>query len=169
VQGIYDFENDPSIEAIDVIMNMHGQPGTLCFWEDGNAKPCTSIAEVANVIKQVPSGNQVGPKKLRALYTDACHGLSQVSYWIDIGFKVAAGSREYDMNHTSDIQRFIKAWIRGKDFERSIDRANSFYAVEASIKLLNRAGILNYPADSTKVTQGDASLTISSPLSAPQN
>jgi hypothetical protein len=167
VQAIYDLENDPSIEAIDVVMNMHGQPGTLCFWEDGDAKHCTSIEKIAHVIQQIPSGNQIGPRKLRALYTDACHSLTQVPFWLEMGFKVAAGTREYDVNHTSDIRKFTSAWTKGKSFERSIHRANTFNGAEAATKFLNRIGVFKKTGDSTKIILGDPSLNISSPSVSP--
>lgn len=162
VQAIYDLENDSSIEAIDVVMNMHGQPGFMCFWEDGDVEHCTPMEEIASVIKQIPSGDKVGPRKLRALYTDACHSLSQLDYWQDMGFKVTAGTKEYDVNHTSDIRKFSESWVRGRTFERSIRKANSFNLWEVSTNVLNRTGIVKKIGDSTKVIQGDATLTISS-------
>lgn len=165
-QAIYDFENDPSIQTIDIVMNMHGQPGRLCFWEEGDAEKCKSMEEVISTLAQLPSGKGLGPKKLRALYTDACHSLTQLPYWKQLGVQVMAGTREYDVNHTSDIRKFTESWTRGKTFERSIQKANSFNLAEASSRLLNRLGWVKKKADSTKVIEGDAELTIDS-LAAP--
>lgn len=161
-QAIYDFENDPSIQVVDIVMNMHGQPGRLCFWEEGDAKKCKSMEEVISTLAQLPSGKGIGPKKLRALYTDACHSQTQLPYWKQLGVQVMAGARENDVNHTSDIRKFTESWIRGKTFERSIRRANSFTVAETGSKIMNRLGLVKAKADSTKVIEGDANLTIRS-------
>lgn len=153
-QAIYDFENDPNIEAIDVVMNMHGRPGQICFWEHTEGD-CQSIEEVVDLLAQLPSGDAIGPRKLRALYTDACHSESQLDAWLRLGFRVAAGTHLFDINHTGDIRRFVDAWTRGKSFQKAIKKANR-------PTLWDLGEVINSESDSAKIVRGDDTLTISS-------
>jgi hypothetical protein len=142
------------IQVIDVIFDLHGHAGSaekspsISFVNETNLPVETSL--VSKKLKNVSKS------KLRALYSDACHGSKHNQDWIKAGFKVVAGSTRVDGNKSTDIRRFFKFWLNGKSFEESIDYANASIQGPIMDRLID--------ADSTKIMMGDGFLTIGSQI-----
>jgi hypothetical protein len=94
----------------------------------------------------------VSHSKLRALYSDACHGSKHSQDWLNAGFKVVAGSKSVDGNKSLDMKRFLRFWIKGKSFKESINHANSSFLGPFMDKSIQ--------ADSTKIISGNEGLSI---------
>lgn len=123
VEQIREYDTDPSIKAIDVIIYIHGEPGQLRFVQDPNGKrekfsKYLSMADVTAPIKAI------GSTKLRALYSDSCYGSTHIQDWLATGFKVVSGSTAVDANQSRDLGIFLRNWTRHETFEYSINQAN---------------------------------------------
>jgi hypothetical protein len=135
---------------IDMIFYIHGRGpqsadgAVLCF----SGKPCVPIAELSQMIRETVPSTQLG-----FLYSDACWGETHLDEMMNAGFKVAAGSRKVDANHTSDLRRFLKWWNQGRSFQDSIDFAN-----RNPISKI-KDSILGKDADSFKTVRGQMSLS----------
>jgi hypothetical protein len=141
IEAIEKAQADPAIQAIDVVFYIHGHVGELCF---NGQEACLPTAELAKHLK---------PEKLRAVYSDACHGSTHLTDLLNAGFQVAAGSASTDANKALDYRRFLKNWLRGFTFEKSIDEANHLWLSRVMDKIIS--------GNSTKITQGQGNLTIS--------
>ncbi|PIP89779.1 MAG: hypothetical protein COW01_07915 [Bdellovibrionales bacterium CG12_big_fil_rev_8_21_14_0_65_38_15] len=143
---------DKNIETIDSIVYLHGKNDkyttgpSICFVQD---LLCTNIYSLAKQILAIPNLQH----KLRALYSDACWGEQHLNGWLESGFKVAAGSRGVDSNHSTDLKRFMKKWSKGASFSEAIDHANNTFFTKISDRLIS-------DADSTKEILGDDSIVI---------
>ena len=115
------FEAQDNVSRVDVIFYIHGhgpsspEGRSLCFY----GEPCLPIDIFSEHIKDINLNNKLG-----ILYSDACWGSTHLDAMIDAGFMVAAGSTKVDANQTSDLRRFLKSWISGNSFKKSIDFAN---------------------------------------------
>ena len=142
------FQNDPNISAIDVIFYLHGHSSAdyptpeICFVsENHQCYPSTKLSD-----------DLIGNSKLRALYSDACHGHEQNEDMIVAGFKVVAGSKGTDSNFMLDMKRFLKKWTQGESFQDSIHYANQTRLG----KIMDRLG----HGDSEKIVLGNGAITI---------
>ena len=149
---VRDFETDSSIKAIDVVFYLHGHDAKiygrpeLCFYSTD--KNCIPSASLPNEFRDF--------RKLRALYSDACFGSEQNQDLLSSGFKVVAGSTLEDDNLMLDLKRFLKSWTRGRDFQSSINYANSTRLGQ----WLDR----KHGGNSEKIVSGAALLQIDSPI-----
>jgi hypothetical protein len=138
------------IKVVDVVLDLHGQAGSL------EVKP--SISFVSEDDKPVATAfaadqlKKVSHSKLRALYSDACHGSKHSQDWLNAGFKVVAGSKSVDGNKSLDIKRFFRFWITGRSFKESIVHANA--------SVLGPFMDRSIHADSTKNISGNEGLSI---------
>lgn len=146
-------EADPTVRAIDVVIYVHGKPRFLNVVNEGLGllQAQTRDVPVDSIVDRVRA---LRPKKLRALYSDACYGSKHLEDWKRAGFRVAAGSRGVDTNHECDLILFLRAWTQGADFARAIDAANGCW--------MNRATDFLIDGDSFKERSGQVALTISS-------
>jgi hypothetical protein len=140
------------IQVVDVVLDLHGQAGnsekepSISFINATGTPVATSL--VADQLKEVSHS------KLRALYSDACHGSKHNQDWMNAGFKVVAGSTRVDGNQSVDIKRFFKFWLKEKSFKEAIDHANASFRGPIMDRLIK--------ADSTKIIKGDDTFTITS-------
>ena len=140
------------IQVVDVVFDLHGHLGnselgpSISFINATGTPVATSI--VAEQLKEVSHS------KLRALYSDACHGSKHNQDWLNAGFKVVAGATRVDGNQSVDIKRFFKFWLRGKSFKEAIDHANASFNGPIMDRLIK--------GDSTKIIEGEDSLSIAS-------
>jgi hypothetical protein len=149
LNAIADTEADPGVKAIDVVVYLHGQPGAIGFVDTG-FYPVTLLRD--EILAQAGGS----PRKLRALYSDACYGETDMTDWLRAGFRAVSGSVGVDANWSLDLNKFMRAWARGKTFGYAIGRANSVWAT----KLMDRiAG-----GDSFKKTEGATDFTIDRPV-----
>lgn len=138
------------IKVVDVVFDLHGHAGNLeenpsiSFVSENDQAVSTAV--VADQLKQVAHS------KLRALYSDACHGSKHNQDWLNAGFKVVAGSKSVDGNKSLDMKRFLKFWIKGKSFKQAIDHANASVMGPILDKFIH--------ADSTKIVSGNETLSI---------
>lgn len=147
LEAIQESEANPEVKAIDTIIYVHGQPGELGFIDTG-FYPTNRLRD------EILAGS---PKKLRALYSDACYGESHLADWIKAGFRVASGSIEMDTNWSVDLGRFMASWRKDRTFGKGIREANSVRLTELTDRLIRNG-------NSFKETQGDLELRIDSPL-----
>lgn len=122
LNAIEDFELDTTVQAIDVIVYLHGKREKLCFMDTPD---CYSMSDLARDVRELRSDAGEGPRKLRALYSDACWGKTHNDEWIQAGFKVVAGAVDQDANKTIDLKKFLRAWTAGSTYRRAIQKANS--------------------------------------------
>ena len=149
--ALADAENDPAVQAIDVIVYLHGHPGEVGFVDTG-FYPMDRLRDEILALSSAGTGGG----KLRALYSDACYGETHMADWLRAGFRAVSGSVGTDANWSLDLNRFMNAWRKGKTFGTAIDRANSVWAT----KLMDRA----VHGNSFKRTDGETAFTIDRPV-----
>lgn len=155
---IEDLEMNPTIDAIDVVIYLHGKREKICFIDTPDCYPMTDMAKD---IKNLRSDSGGAPRKLRALYSDACWGKSHNDEWIDAGFKVVAGSIDQDANKTADLKKFLKSWTRGGTYKASLKKANSLWYLKPmdwviggnSHKVMQGAGEIRMTTDVSNESQ----------------
>lgn len=121
LETIEKLENDSAVTTIDAVIYVHGHPGELGFVDTG----FYSTDRLRDDILKISSGKSPSPKKLRALYSDACYGQSHIADWLKAGFQVASGAIGVDANRSMDLKKFMKSWRSGKSFADAIRAANS--------------------------------------------
>lgn len=124
LRALAESESDPSVKAIDVIVYLHGRPGSLGFVDTG----FYPMDRLRDEILALPASAGGAPRKLRALYSDACYGESHLDDWIRAGFRTASGSVGTDTNWSMDLKKFMLAWREGKTFGHGIARANTVWS-----------------------------------------
>jgi hypothetical protein len=142
------------IQVVDVVFDLHGHLGNSEFgpsisFINSTGRP----VETRLVAEQL---KEVSHSKLRALYSDACHGSKHNQDWINAGFKVVAGATRVDGNQSVDIKRFFKFWLKGKSFKEAIDHANASFNGPIMDRIIK--------GDSTKIIMGEDSLSLASEL-----
>ena len=148
LEALKRIESDPEIEAVDVILYLHGHSARdysepeICFVADTH--PCMPSREVIAPL--------LGFRKLGVLYSDACFGSEQNEDWLRAGFKAVTGSIGTDTNFATDLKRFLKKWSHGATFEESIRFANSGRLGKGLDRILG--------GDSTKIPAGAVKIRI---------
>lgn len=106
-----------SIEAVDIILNIHGITNSLPF-----SNRIEREADVLNKLNEISRENR---KKFRAFFSTACYGASHLDLWINAGFEVASGSEGIYADSAISFAPFLNSWAGGKPFRNSVDDANS--------------------------------------------
>jgi len=101
---------NPQIEAIDVIMMVHGLPGKLCF-QDGDA----TVSKLAREIRDL--GIQ---PKLRLYYSTACFGASHAEYMLAAGFDAAVGAVGENCNSATEYPTVLTMWAWGHSIKDAV-------------------------------------------------
>ncbi len=126
-----ELQADPSVQAIDLIISLHGSPATLWF-EDGE-KNVASLGQDISLDRQSSCRIKRGPnadcelarqRKLRAVYSAACYGKSHAVGWVAAGFAVAAGAYGVHTDSAASFPTFLSTWRSGYTFKESVERAN---------------------------------------------
>jgi len=147
---------NPSIRAIDLFLQLHGQPGQLHFYDYR-----VSTRRLQEKIKRVASRDV-----LRLVYNTSCYGDTHSVHLLKAGFKVAIGSRRVNASAASEFPIFCCNWpgiglSRKKvhTVKELIDKADLPGPRRISDKLASR---YFKDVDSKKVVRGDGSVTINS-------
>lgn len=151
LKAILEAENDPAVKATDVIIYVHGIPSMVGF-VDGYYSSSLLAADILRL--QTAEGGS--PRKLRALYSDACYGETHNSDWLRAGFHVASGSLGVDSNWSVDLRNFMRNWRRGGNFQEGVRRANSVWTGGLTDRIID--------GNSRKILDGEGSITIETPV-----
>ena len=149
LKAIQDSESDPQVKDIDVVLYLHGDDGVLGFVDYPDF---ITSKDVATQIRALKSADGSGPRKLRALYSDACFGATHADDLLSAGFKVYAGGEGNDTNKSVDYGRFLREWVAGTSFRASIHWANKAWITRISDFLEG--------GDCAKVVYGAGNLSI---------
>jgi hypothetical protein len=105
------------VRAVDLLMNPHGTTRMLWF-VDG----AVAADEVARRLR-----TRLGPqqrRRLRAVFSTACYGMSHTNAWLSAGFCVATGARGIYADGLTSLPRATKAWAAGATVEAAVAAAN---------------------------------------------
>lgn len=148
IKKISSFDADPKIEAIDVILHLHGTKGKLVFAGD-----TISTADLKKELK-----SQKINKKLRLLYSTACYGESHANDFVDAGFKAASGAVGVNTNSPYEYPIVLTMWANGSKFREAIAVGENPYIRAATD---GAASLLLFPdADSDKIIYGNSKISI---------
>ena len=93
------------IQAVDVILALHGRPEVLYF-KDGAKKAAKLAEEIREALEAVGAVD-----KVRLLYSLACYGASHTDDFVDVaGFKVAVGATAVNANSVTEYPAFLFRW-----------------------------------------------------------
>lgn len=142
-----------TIKRIDLIVMLHGGPGTLVF-KDGTH----TSKEVRDRIKAL--GLEA---KLRWVYSTACYGNSHSAHFIAAGFDSAIGSKKVNANAAVEFIPLLSLWQFGNKLSNCL--APTVPPTAAADALARAFGQLtNKPwkndVDSRKVLRGNKNLRI---------
>ncbi|MEW6127900.1 MAG: hypothetical protein AB1757_12750 [Acidobacteriota bacterium] len=142
--------NEDSLQAIDVILHLHGDEKVL-FFEDGEYSTESIKQELLELNHR---------HKLRMLYSTGCYGKHHAVDLVAGGFKVACGAIATNANAATEYPTFLTLWAAGSKFKEAIaagDIALTRIPQDRAAKAMGFAD-----ADSTKTIIGDGNLTIKS-------
>lgn len=120
--------SNPKIEAVDVILGVHGLPGRLSFY-DGSIDIFEWISQFKEKAQTKLNKNEL--EKLGFLYNLSCYGESHNEAFLQLGFKSVIGSRLVNANAELEYP-WALYWL-------SIG-----FSVEASFKMPNSEEWLKY-------------------------
>jgi hypothetical protein len=143
------------VKAIDVILMLHGEPGTLWF-ADSSAGVSTSVLE--SDIGALSLGD-----KLRLLYSLACYGKSHADNFRRAGFTTACGAEKVNANGGTEYPIVLPMWGAGGTFQSGIALGNNPITCAACDAAARVMGITS--VDSSKVIRGRSSVRITSSAS----
>jgi hypothetical protein len=103
VNALDNLGKDPSIEAIDVLVMIHGLDKKLVF-VDGFCDTAALAAEIRGLDLS---------NKLRLLYSTACYGLSHADDFVDAGFSAAVGAQKVNANAATEVPVLFMMWADG--------------------------------------------------------
>jgi hypothetical protein len=141
----------PGIQAVDAILNMHGEDGKLVF---------AGGAETMSVIGDKLGGLGLAGK-LRMLYNTCCYGQSHASTLVKGGFDAAIGGRKVVCNSSSEYPVLLSGWVSGLALRDALAPAQSA-ALREPLDAFARESLGFSDADSFKLITGDAAVTIGS-------
>jgi hypothetical protein len=140
---------DQNIMAIDVILNVHGSPGTIYFDEGW-----VMAATLADQIQSLNAG-----AKLRALYSGACYGASQADAFRKAGFKVASGALGVNADAAVAYPTFLGLWGTGNAFHSAVEASSSPVTRVPQDQLARAAGFSDVNSEKQIFGQGELSIT----------
>lgn len=155
----------PDIQAIDVILSLHGSDGRVYFREGGvrvttlgaNLLTVRNKAEAILVSKM--------KRKLRLMYNLSCFGKSHNAAFIDMGFDTSIGSKKVNANSEVEYPSFLGLWKLSQTVEAAMAPTNNDVAITAHDAPIRFAGQMSGNAmlqqvDSQKVIAGNKNLRI---------
>jgi len=145
----------PAVKRIDVLLMLHGSPGSVYFHEGG--------ARTDALANDIAALNLRG--KLRFLYSTCCHGDSHSADWLSAGFDTAIGSKKVNANSAVELAPLLSLWqFNFKVSECLAPTIPPTGPSDEVARAFGRANILSWKdkVDSTKVIRGNANLRISS-------
>lgn len=157
---------NPNIDAIDVILALHGKPEKL-KWADGtvNVADMTAFMNQANTAAEQATLSLVR-RKLRMVYNTSCFGASHRAALRAIGFDAVVGSIGVNANAEAEYPAMLAQWNLGQSFIGSYAATNNDVALAATDGPLVATGNLmnNFlkHVNSKKLFSGNVALTINS-------
>lgn len=158
VDEIGNYADMDGIEAVDVVIHLHGGPGIL---EMGGGDT-VNTSDLAAAIKKRVGANG---KKLRALYSIACYGGTHNDDFLAAGFKVSSGAKGLHSSGIVDVPSFLKQWAGGAPFGRAATEIDNSVATAGALlnvyKLYTTlTGTADPEEDNTVLVGGAGELTI---------
>lgn len=139
----------PEVEAIDVIVILHGTGEELHF-HGGSASTSWLQAELRALDLK---------HKLRLLYNLSCYGRSHSDDSRSGGFTTSVGARRVNTTGATEFPIALSEWGAGTTIARAIEAGDNPVTRAASDAV---ARLLGFDADSTKHIAGTRSLRITS-------
>ena len=153
VRAITQVAAQPQIDAVDVIVVLHGSPGRLIF-DNGSGKG--DSVDVRDLIPDLAPARA----KLRILYSTACYGLSHAQPFVDAGFDAACGAIGSCANGPVEYPQVLSMWSHGHTFKDAVNKGDD----PSTRKIFDAAAWLSgfHDANSDKEIKGDLTTTIDS-------
>lgn len=157
---------NPNIDAIDVILALHGKDRKL-KWSDGtvNMEDTVAFMNAAGNATEAQIRTTVR-RKLRMVYNTSCFGASHRSMLLTIGFDAVVGSIGVNANSEVEYPSFLAQWNLGQTFGASFAATNTPVALAATDGPLVATGNLfnNFlkHVNSKKVFGGNVNIRIHS-------
>lgn len=141
---------DAEVDAVDLVLVVHGLRGRLQFSAD-DVRPAPELAA-----RLAESG--AGPK-LRLLYSSACFGATHADALLGAGFSAVIGAEQKNTTGYSEFRRLLAEWTGGATAADAVARSDRpvprlFWDVVA--RVLGRMRHVN----SRKRLAGDPTVTI---------
>lgn len=113
---------NPSIDAVDVFISLHGSPHKLSFYD----KP-VKVQDFAQHFNEMmeAEGLSALKSKLGFLYNLSCYGASHIPGFLQMGFKAVIGSRKVNANAEFEYPWVLQSLARGSTIGRAFRRPNS--------------------------------------------
>lgn len=105
----------PHVEALDVILHLHG--GNRKLWFADGAIGTSSLRD------QLKAKNLYS--RLRLLYSVACYGETHAQDFVDAGFCTASGARGVNANSTHDYPTQLALWTGGSYYKTAVQQGNN--------------------------------------------
>jgi hypothetical protein len=157
---------NPNIDAIDVILALHGKDRKL-KWADGsvNMEDTVAFMNAAGNASEFQIRSAVR-RKLRMVYNTSCFGASHRSMLLTIGFDAVVGSIGVNANAEAEYPNFLAQWNLGQTFGGSFAATNTPVALAVTDGPLVATGRLlnNFlkNVNSRKVFAGNVNIRIHS-------
>lgn len=156
---------DNSVQAIDVIMSLHGSTNRLHFFEGGQ-----SITSLQNAMLRATTPAQRDlvtklKKKLRLMYNLSCFGDSVNEEFVAMGFDTSIGSAAVNANSDVEFPSFVGMWRLGFSVSQALAPTNNDAALFVHDGALRTAGQISgntmlQQVDSKKEIEGRSGLNI---------
>lgn len=149
--------DDTAIEAIDVLVMLHGLDKRLVFVDD-----TYHTSELSTQIRDLNL-----TKKLRLLYSTACYGLSHADDFVNAGFSAAVGAKKVNANAAAEVPVLFTRWATGARLRDAVAEGESPVTrvpLDRVAKLFARINNVSWrdEVNSDKEIIGDAEITIGS-------
>jgi hypothetical protein len=146
---------DDDIQAIDLLVLLHGSPDRLEFNNGGWFTP-----SMATTLQ----GLGISPK-LRLVYSTACYGATHNDDFIKAGFKTAIGALKVNTNSAFEFPMLLNLWALGWNVKEALklgDKPATRKLADASAKAFGKINNLPWvkEVNSQKLLSGNAELTI---------
>jgi hypothetical protein len=149
VDRLAELAADPQIEAIDVLISLHGEERSLWFVEGAIA-----VSELADLLaaKQIEH-------KLRLLYSTACYGANHATDFVRAGFDVASGAVAVNANSFHDYPLQLLYWTTGSPYKAALDAGNNELLTRISDRVAERIGFEDVNSYKIAVGRGETRIT----------
>lgn len=157
LNAIDNLGKDNTVEAIDVLVMIHGLDKKLVFVDE----TCDTRALSADI------GDLNLKHKLRLLYSTACYGLSHADDFINAGFSAAVGAKKVNANAATEVPVLFTMWARGdrlRDAVAAGETPITRLPADAAARWFGRINRTSWrdEVNSDKEIAGDVELTINS-------
>jgi hypothetical protein len=161
----------PGVRAVDVFLNVHGQPATVTLAGGEVEVPAlaaalaggTAVGAVAG--GAAASGAPMGGARPRLVYSTACHAAAHAAALRAAGFRACVGARRINATGGFETPVFLALWARGAEVGRALriaDHPAPRGLADAVAGLVLRAVGERGAVDSGKVLEGEAGVSIES-------